>query len=76
MRIVKTFHQFENLNHTINLILRAHMEKAMGSKEVEFIEELYEWHDKNEKLLLLKVKLEKILERIYFLKMLCLYLLG
>ena len=42
--------------------------KTMDSNEVKFIKELHKWHDeKNEKLLLPKLKLENILVRIEFL---------
>jgi len=45
LTIVKTVHQVEHLNHTLNLIWCAHMEKTIYSNEVKFIGKLYKWYD-------------------------------
>jgi len=45
LKIVKTVHQVENLNHILNLSWCAHMENTIYINKVKFIEKLYKWYD-------------------------------
>jgi len=50
LKKVKTVHQLEKLNHTLNLSWCAHMEKPwLYSNEVNFIKELHKWHDEKKR---------------------------